>query len=187
MEKTLGLPHGLLVGVGPFKYIEQQRIVSIYKEGLAIGLPMQAIDEMFLEALEPFKRAEPVEAKAAIIRSGTRISAWSDLIIIFISEHRVQIQMPTGTETKNYAEMGFEDGRSGKPTKAWETLQELSGSNGSIEDVKSRHDRSELEKRIQKIRRILRSEFSMVDDPLPLVSDTYRSEFRILRSPSYYT
>jgi len=47
-------------------------------------------------------------------------ATWDTIEIAFLREERVQIRNGSTTETRNYAEFGFQDGRNGMPNRAWE-------------------------------------------------------------------
>lgn len=89
-------------------------------------------------------------------------------------------------ETLNYAEFGFVDSRTQKPTRAWETLRMLAQQRGVLrERVGRERNWSMVEKRMQEIRRVFRKHFGLDSDPLPFISGTgYRALFRIDESPS---
>jgi hypothetical protein len=114
---------------------------------------------------------------------------WEDIEILFLSDLRVQIKTSNQVGTRNYSEMGFADARNGNPDKAWLTLQTLARSWGTMSDgAKTGQDWSQVEKRIQKIRKVLRSLFGISADPLPFVEGTgYQARFKISCSPSYET
>jgi hypothetical protein len=109
---------------------------------------------------------------------------WKDVSITFISEHRVQIAVLSVTQTRNYAEMGFEDRRGGvgKPDSAWERLKLLAETAGKIErpvDFK-RPGWPKVEKQAQAIRAGLRELFSIPGNPLPFRKHIgYEAEFNI--------
>lgn len=109
---------------------------------------------------------------------------WKDVSITFISEHRVRIAILSVTQTRNYAEMGFEDqrGGGGKPNSAWELLRLLAKSTGRIErpvDFK-RPGWPKIEKQVQAVRAGLRGLFSIPGDPLPFRKrSAYEAEFEI--------
>jgi hypothetical protein len=113
--------------------------------------------------------------------------SWSDIQIWFLSEHRVQISVGGSIETQNYAEWGFEDRRNGKPRAAWKTLSELASGNGVLrtaEDGKW----ARIEKRVEEIRKLFRSRFSIEQDPIPFVKGTgYQARFKIGLKQSYAT
>jgi hypothetical protein len=86
------------------------------------------------------RRGEPTQLPAEQVFRRTRrseeVSAeWSDIIIEFISESRVQISVKHLSYPVNYAEMGFEDRRTEKPTLAWETLSELAAAEGTLAPI----------------------------------------------------
>jgi hypothetical protein len=116
-------------------------------------------------------------------------ASWDRVEISFLSDERVQIRNGTRTETRNYAELGFADSRSGKPNRAWETLRALAEANGIIQDGASTAAAwTQVEKRIQEIRKTLRSHFDISTDPIPFVGGTgYRAYFKIGCGPSFDT
>jgi hypothetical protein len=115
--------------------------------------------------------------------------SWGDIEISFLSDERVQIKRAKQTETRNYGEMGFEDGRNGKPRQAWLVLRTLAESNGIIRHAaKAGEDWKRVEKRIQDIRKILRTHFGIPTDPVPFVEGIgYRARFVINCSSSFHT
>ena len=134
---------------------------------------------------------------------------WDAIKISFVSDERVQIHNGANSETRNYSELGFTDRRSGKPTKAWETLRLLATSGGMIRagldgskavkqrqgthgavqysEVQGRAWKS-VEKRMQEIRKVLRKHFEISADPIELIEGTgYQARFKINCSPSFDT
>ena len=82
------------------------------------------------------------------------------------------------TGTFNYEEMGFGDGRGGKPRAAWEALCELSGAAG--EPVRLDKERA------QEIRELLKEHFSLNTDPLFFKTGLgYIALFKTSRSLSF--
>jgi hypothetical protein len=120
---------------------------------------------------------------------GADAATWESVEISFLSDFRIQIRNGTKLETPNYAEFGFEDRRSGKPNQAWETLRVLAERRGLIQEpTKAHQDWSQVEKRIQEIRKILRNHFGISADPIPFVEGAgYQVLFKIGCSPSYHT
>ena len=120
----------------------------------------------------------------------TRCSNWSEVTIEFTSDHRVQVTVPGGTNTENYADMGFEDRRTGRPNSAWEMLRTIAEGDGRVSKSRSRW--TNVEKRVQEIRRALRAYFPHrkiaipKDDPLPFVKGQgYVAAFHLRVRPSY--
>ena len=73
----------------------------------------------------------------------SRIAAtttWENIEISFLSDERVQIRVGKKTETRNYAEFGFEDHRSGKPSRAWASLRALAEQRGIIRQPTRAHE-----------------------------------------------
>jgi hypothetical protein len=128
----------------------------------------------------------PVKNDGSAVDLGKPISSWEEIEIRFLSEERVQIIAGSETTTLNYAEFGFEDGRSEKPNLAWIALRSLATLGGTISQPNSGQDWSSVEKRMQEIRKVLRTHFSLSDDPLPFVEDVgYRACFKISLAQSF--
>lgn len=117
-------------------------------------------------------------------------AGWNDVSITFIAEHRVDITTLSVTQTRNYAEMGFEDGRGGggKPNSAWTLLTVLAGSAGRIEkpvDFKN-PEWPKVEKQAQAVRAGLRKLFGIPGNPLPFRKPRgYEAQFKIKLGKSY--
>jgi len=116
---------------------------------------------------------------------------WSEIIICFLSEHRVRITIRNQSETRNYAEMGFASKKNGTPMLAWEELYKLALRGGAFRATGDSQQWGVLEKRIQEIRRKLKAHFHLSDDPIPFVKKTrnqdifgYHAEFHISCDPS---
>jgi hypothetical protein len=114
---------------------------------------------------------------------------WEQIEITFLSDERVQIRGGKNIETRNYAEFGFQDGRSKNPNRAWETLRRLAELRGIIRDgAQGRLPWPKVEKRVQEIRKVFREHFGVSSDPLPFVEGTgYQARFKICCGPSYRT
>jgi hypothetical protein len=136
--------------------------------------------------LEP---AEVAELSPAARLNDTRAVAWEAIEIVFISDERVQISNGTNSETCNYAELGFADGRSEKPIQAWETLRTMAEQGGVIANsTKPTQPWSAVEKRIQEIRRALQRHFGLSADPIRFSRGTgYEACFKIRCGPSFRT
>jgi hypothetical protein len=111
-------------------------------------------------------------------------ASWKDVSITFTSELRVQLAVLSVTETRGYAEMGFEDqrGGGGKPVSAWACLKLLAESAGRIDRPLdfNRLGWPKIEKNVQAIRAGLRALFSIPGDPLPFRKRTYyEAQFKI--------
>jgi len=113
--------------------------------------------------------------------------SWNNIEISFLSDERVQIRDGQKSETRNYAEFGFEDGRSEKPNLAWETLRTLAEQNGTLRQPTRQHETwPHVEKRIQDIRKVLRQYFDIPSDPIPYIEGTgYQVSFKIRCRRSY--
>jgi hypothetical protein len=115
---------------------------------------------------------------------------WEDIEIRFLSEERVQIFVNGRPgDTKNFAEMGFEDhrGKGGKPRQAWHLLKVLSANDG-IFPVRGISGHQGIQKRAQELRDSLSKHFRIAGDPLPFVEGIgYKTRCKISRSPAYQT
>jgi len=116
-------------------------------------------------------------------------ASWTAIEISFLSDERVQIHYGATTETRNYAELGFEDGRTKNPNQAWAILRVLAAQNGVIRNgVTAGVPWPKVEKRIQEIRKVLRKHFGVADDPIPFVDGVgYQACFKIGCAPSFHT
>jgi hypothetical protein len=116
-------------------------------------------------------------------------TTWEEIEILFLSDERVQIRNGGNRETRNYAEFGFQDGRTGNPNQAWEALRALAEKNGVIQDVTAVNQPwPKVEKRIQEIRKVLREHFHISTDPIPFVEGVgYQACFKVGCSPSFHT
>jgi hypothetical protein len=112
---------------------------------------------------------------------------WEDIEIRFISDERVQIFVCNAPrDSKNFAEMGFEDrrGPGGKPNRAWHLLRTLSERDGVI-PATAISGQQNMQKRAQTIRHQLCRHFHILENPLPFVEGVgYRTRFKITRSPA---
>ncbi len=114
---------------------------------------------------------------------------WQSVEISFLSDERLQILIGKKRATLNYAEFGFEDGRDGKPNRAWKVLRAMAENRGTIPDGTSvSMPWPSVEKAIQEIRKALCQHFGISDDPIPFVKGVgYQACFRIGCRPSFNT
>jgi hypothetical protein len=128
----------------------------------------------------------------------TRQRRWEDLEIEFLSDHRIQVRDGDEAQIYNYAEFGFEDRRTGRPSKAWDTLQQLAQGRGRLSGsvglrvgaraTASSNAWTKVEKRIQEIRKRLRSRYPCDGDPDPIpyrAGSGYVTRFNIRLAPSF--
>ena len=135
-------------------------------------------------------RDEPVPVSTAgapstagHISASTGPTRWEDIEIRFLSDHSVQIyRSGKPAEVRNFAEMGFGDGRKkqGVPTTAWAILRALSAEGRLPAPIGP--PRARLEKRIAEIRKALKRVLGVEDDPIFLASGFYQPRFKISRS-----
>jgi hypothetical protein len=122
--------------------------------------------------------AQPVQgSEAATLPS----RSWESIEIWFLSDMRVQIRDGADSESYNYAELGFEDGRSEKPNRAWALLRILAEHEGVIRDGgQTQSAWSQVEKRIQEIRKALQKHFRIATSPISFIHGTgYQTRFKI--------
>jgi hypothetical protein len=126
-------------------------------------------------------------------KSKCQADKWEDIEISFLSDERVQITMGTHIETRNYDEMGFASKQNGTPVLAWKTLRVMAEAGGVIRVASDSGKWAKVEKRVQEIRKVLRHQFGLTDDPLPYTKKTqrnpeefgYRTKFKLGCRPSY--
>jgi len=119
--------------------------------------------------------------------AGQRATSWQGIQISFLSDNRLQIRNGARLETYGYGEFGFADQRSGKPKRAWIVLRALAEHEGILSGAKATSVAWTLiERRVQEIRKVLRTEFGLPGDPLPFVPGTgYQAVFKISCAASY--
>jgi hypothetical protein len=133
----------------------------------------------------------PGNAQAA---SAQAEPCWESMEICFLSEERVQIKTGCKSETRNYAEMGFDDRRNGKPDRAWAVLRVLAEKRGMlVGNREAGTDWKKVERRVQEIRKRLLELYPAAGDPIPFKErdaflgreSGYHARFRIYCGPSY--
>ena len=146
-----------------------------------------------------WRRSLEIEAKECDLASGStpragypqsstvQSATWDTVEISLLSDHRAQVRNGVATEILNYAELGFKDGRSGNPTRAWKALCVLAAKGGTIKDAAGMGRKwPQVERRMQEIRRALKKHFGISLDPIPFVGGVgYRARFKISCSPSF--
>ncbi len=165
----------------------QQSVEAVAKDSKASAL---AVPAMAIKLC-----LDPEETPGASLSHRSHISEievegdWEQIEVTFLSDERVQIRNGKSIETRNYAEFGFQDGRSQNPNRAWETLRRLAELRGIIRDgTQARLPWPKLEKRVQEIRTVFRKHFGISSDPIPFVEHTgYQARFKICCGPSYRT
>jgi hypothetical protein len=118
---------------------------------------------------------------------------WEDIEISFLSDERVQIRIGAHTETRNHAEMGFASKQNGQPVLAWGALRTMAEGGGVMMIASDGRKWAQVEKRMQEIRNVLRTQFGLTDDPVPYTKKTprnpgefgYRTKFKLSCGRSY--
>ena len=95
--------------------------------------------------------------------SGTQ---WHEVKITLLDNENVSIKIKGNVVKKNYAELGFKDSRTGKPSKLWLYFEGLLSSNGEITNYPTT-EKAIIEKNISDLRRMLKRCFAINDDPIP--------------------
>jgi len=124
-----------------------------------------------------------------VLSNVAKAATWEEIEILFLSDERVQILNGMNRETRNYAEFGFEDGRTGRPNQAWEALRVLAQQRGVLQDGTAVNQPwPKVEKRIQEIRKVFRDHFGISADPIPFVEGVgYQARFKVSCAPSFET
>ena len=89
---------------------------------------------------------------------------WQNIIIQFTSADYVNVQVAGHSHSTGYAEMGFIDGRTGKPTIQWGLLQTLAKNGGTL-SWKSADASDNLKKHKQLLSEKLKEYFGIDYDP----------------------
>ena len=169
--------------------------VGIFHPGLARRALRTVLDVM--RRVDPSTTEEPAATSddenprneaEIVVRSEPRISSWRELHIRFLSDERIDIIVRDQHQTLNYAEFGFEDRRSGKPTAAWGMLRELALNHGTISAPPPFQTWKKVEKRMQEIKKVFKTHFGPADNPIPFISHGgYQAQFHITLGPSFET
>ncbi len=99
----------------------------------------------------------------------------------------MQVKVNEQIQTFNYAEMGFEDRRTGKPNEAWGLLRELAKAGGVLPNF-ARDGKTfiAIEKCMVRMRQSLKKHFHIASDPvLKDAARGYSCRFKIGCSPSF--
>jgi hypothetical protein len=208
---SLRRPFPDISSTSDFEDAEMRREIPDAHWSIAPGLPVDGVFVIRADALQAAitagleRRHDPVRsvvsrvAAGAIQREDARsldarvlplLQNWRDLTIRFVSDKRLQFHIAgRPAEALNYAELGFEDRRSGKPTHVWQTFVRIAELDGilRLEDLPRRRlMRPQVEKHIQKIRAKLREQFPNVGgDPIPWRREGYCAEFRVSKAESF--
>ncbi|MEO8099811.1 MAG: hypothetical protein ABI811_19085 [Acidobacteriota bacterium] len=113
-------------------------------------------------------------------------TTWEHVEITLISDERIRTKVKEEADTLNFAEMGFEDRRNGKPAQNWAVLLVLARTRGKISDsTANSKEWLALAKRIERTRKALCKHFRINGDPIPYTKGVgYVSRFKISRAPA---
>jgi hypothetical protein len=115
---------------------------------------------------------------------------WEDVDISLLSDERIQVQIVSQRATCNYAEFGCVDQRTGRANKVWEMLKTLARAHGVIPDINRTDTKGwpAMEKRLERLRKLLKYQFHLSEDPLPFRRGTgYRLRCKIGNAASFDT
>ena len=94
-------------------------------------------------------------------------ATWNELEISFIDRVTVNLTIRDKTKKVTYAEMGFKDGRAGKPSNGWAFLKELAKNNGQLTDY-PQETKEAVEKKMSTLRGKLTAYFEKIsNNPIP--------------------
>ena len=111
--------------------------------------------------------------------------SWGNIIIKFLDGHDVKIIITsteyTNTINASYRSMGFKDGKTSRPNKQWELLQELAVSSGEI-SWESRGANRKITKRKSVCAKSLKEYFQLDSDPFHPYKEnnSYKAKFKIV-------
>lgn len=139
-------------------------------------------------AKAPSTPQQPATLAQNDANAGFKAEKWEEIEISFLSDERVQITSGSGTETRNYGELGFMDKRGGgRPNQGWGLLRALARAGGTIPNsARNSRDFVAMGKRIERMRRTLTGHFGIPSDPVPLdPAKGYCCRFKIGCAPSF--
>lgn len=107
-------------------------------------------------------------------------TGWCDVRIRFLDGESLTIFVGDVEKKANYSEMGFNDGRNGKPNKQWKLLRVLARGQGVLSWKSSESDKRN-QKRRELLARTLKAYFGLSDDPIELTADgkAWRTRFTL--------
>jgi hypothetical protein len=167
------------LAVGPFEDAERLTTIEKRFSELRARFFGSPITQTADADEPPPARPQFPQATPTAMAEPKNVREWGDLTMTFISDERVTIAFfGAPAEHRNYEEMGFGDGRGGRPRAAWLALRELSGA----PTTPLRIDK----KRAQEIRALLKRQFLVNSDPLLFKKQLgYVTRFKICRGGSF--
>jgi hypothetical protein len=106
---------------------------------------------------------------------------WGGITATFLTETEILFQYGGTSTEKDFTQLGFADGRNGKPRKSWNCFLEASTNDCQI--LYSLANRAAVEKDVEFIRKKLRERFPEVGgDPIPHKSGCYKFEIHLKNS-----
>jgi hypothetical protein len=96
------------------------------------------------------------------------------------------VQAGADPQTYNYTEMGFEDKRTGKPNQEWALLRELAKERGEMaHGSRNGKDFMAKEKRMERMRKRLRTQLKIASDPILRDETGYHCRFKLRLAPAF--
>lgn len=92
-------------------------------------------------------------------------ATWSKVIIRFVDDQNVDIEVLGVKERHSYADMGMADSRRGVPSEAWMCLWKMADSRGSIGGRRVEYDEM-LKSHLRLLRKALRQYFEIPGNPM---------------------
>lgn len=109
-------------------------------------------------------------------------AAWEQVVIKAVSDEDVVISVGGIQEPKTFTDLGFADGRSGKPNAAWSLLLVMARQDGSIswDDPVAQGKLLKRKKLVSDLRRSLKAAFGITSDPIPYNRKTHAYEVKFI-------
>jgi hypothetical protein len=189
LAASIAMPFLLVAPTNHFHRFESIRLLEARDASFlaladAIRFSSQGWDQTDLarDGLAAFrKRHEPNRNTVAI--SGLSLppgTGWCDVRIRFLDGESVTIFVGEVQKTVNYSEMGFNDGRNGKPNLQWKLLRAFAKDRGLLSWESPEADKRN-QKRREHLARALKAYFGLPDDPIELTPDgqAWRTRFTL--------
>lgn len=165
------------------RYYEQH---STKKELKISESPIQKVE---IVKMPPVKTVDSNEE--VLVKNNRRITLpkfprteWPKVSVRFLSDRDILLSDSKETKPADFASLGFNDERTGKPDVSWEFLLEIGKNNGESETI-PKGERGTIKKRKQKITDTLRKIFKNQSEPFDDFFKTkkYKALFQIIPPP----
>lgn len=115
----------------------------------------------FKDELRDFLKKDKSEKKESKLPENLR---WEEIAIKFQDEEKIRIKTKDRAFGVTFREMGFEDGRNGKPNQQWELLKLFASKGGEL-DWDKPEAKDNLKKKKQLLAETLQEFFQIKEDP----------------------